>query len=124
MQRQKARRARIVFLLWLIVAVLYFNLAVGFVSASMDDQEFGDYLQFAVQIVTEQQRTNRELRQLVIGMAQQMEIPLDPVRLSIQGEGSARTLSLSYNILIPVPMFSSAVFNREFDHEVQYHVPR
>jgi hypothetical protein len=124
MERQKARRARILFLLWLMVAVLYFNLAVGFVSASMADKEFGEYLQFAVQIVTEQQRTNRELRQLVLGKAREMEIPLDPVRLSIQGEGSGRMLSLSYNVLIPVPMFPTAVFNREFNHAVEYRIPR
>jgi hypothetical protein len=53
-----------------------------------------------------------------------MEIPLDPVQLTIQGEGSDRTLVVSYNVTIPVPMFPSAVFNREFDHEVEYRVPR
>ena len=124
MERSKARRARILFFLWLVVAVLYFNLAVGFVSASMADREFGEYLQFAVQIVTEQNRTNRELRQLVIGKAQEMEIPLDPVRLNIQGEGQKRVLSVSYNVLIPVPMVPTATFNREFAHEVEYRVPR
>lgn len=124
MEPQKARRARLLFLLWLIVAILYFNLAFGFVSASMADREFGEYLQFAVQIVTEQQRTNLELKQLVMGKAREMEIPLDPVRLSVEGEGSDRTLRVSYNVQIPVPMFPSAAFNREFDHEIEYRIPR
>jgi len=124
MDRQKARRARIVFVLWLIVAVLYFNLARSFISASMADREFGEYLQFAVQIVTDQSRSNRELRQLVVGKAREMDIPLDPVRMNIRGDGDDRILSLSYNVLIQVPLFPPAVFNREFVHEVSYGIPR
>jgi hypothetical protein len=124
MDRQKAHRARLLFVLWLVVAVVYFSLATRFVSASMNDKSFSDYLQFAVQIVTDQQRTNRELKQLVMGKAEEMEIPLDPVHVNIEGEGSSRKLRLSYNVLIQVPFVPSAVFNREFSHEVTYKIPR
>jgi hypothetical protein len=124
MDRRKARRTRVLFLLWLIVAVLYFNLAASFVRASMNDKEFGQYLQFAVQIVTEQRRTNLELKQLVVAKAREMEIPLDPARLNIKGEGADRRLSLSYNVLIQAPFVRRALFNREFVHEMTYKVPR
>lgn len=124
MNRLKARKARVVFLLWLVVAVLYFHLAASFVSASMNDQEFADYLQFAVQIVTEQRRTNLELRQLVVAKARDLDIPLDPVRLSIEGEGNDRQINVSYNVFIDVPFVPSATFSREFVHEISYKVPR
>jgi hypothetical protein len=124
MDRQKARRARILFLLWLVVAVLYFNLAASFVRASMADREFGESLQFAVQIVTDQHRTNRELRQLVVAKAREMELPLDPARLNVEGESKDRQLTVSYNVLIQVPFVPAAVFNREFSHAVDYKVPR
>ena len=124
MTERKALRARLVFVLWLVVAVLYFSLAVRFVGVSMADRAFGDYLQFAVQIVTDQNRTNRELKQLVLGKAREMEIPLDPARLNVDGEGSDRTLHVSYNVLVQVPFAPSAVFNREFVHEVNYRIPR
>jgi hypothetical protein len=121
---RKALRARLVFGLWLVVAVLYCSLAVRFVGVSMDDRAFSDYLQFAVQIVTDQNRTNRELKQLVLGKAREMEIPLDPARLNVEGDGSDRTLNVSYNVLIQVPFVPSAVFNREFVHQVSYKIPR
>jgi hypothetical protein len=124
MNRRKARHTRIVFLLWLVVAVLYFHLAAGFVGASMTDREFGDYLQFAVQIVTEQRRTNRELKQLVVAKARELDIPLDPAHMTIEGDGNDRELHLSYNVMINVPFVPSAELNREFVHDVTYKIPR
>lgn len=124
MNGRKARHTRIVFLLWLVVAVLYFHLAAGFVGASMNDREFGDYLQFALQIVTEQRRTNRELKQLVVAKAREMEIPLDPAHMTIEGDGNDRQLHLSYNVMIDVPFVPAAMINREFVHDVKYKIPR
>lgn len=124
MNGRKARHTRIVFLLWLIVAVLYFHLAAGFVGASMDDREFGDYLQFALQIVTEQRRTNQELKQLVVAKAREMDIPLDPAHMTIEGDGSDRQLHLSYTVMIDVPFVPAAMINREFVHDVKYKIPR
>lgn len=124
MNRRKARHTRIVFLLWLVVAVLYFHLAAGFVGASMNDKEFGDYLQFALQIVTEQRRTNRELKQLVVAKARELDIPLDPAHMTIEGDGNDRELHLSYNVMIDVPFVPEAMINREFVHDVKYKIPR
>jgi len=44
MEDKKSGRARLVFLLWLLVSIFYFYLASDYVRASMKDDEFGDYL--------------------------------------------------------------------------------
>ena len=123
----KARRARVVFLLWVIVAVLYFQLAGAYISASQTDQEFGDYLQRMVQLVGAQERTGRELRQLVYGKADELDIPLDPARVDISGHGEDLELSLSYSVVIDLPLISSGSFGsfyKEFEHNVHYMLPR
>jgi hypothetical protein len=124
MDLRKTRRARIVFLLWLIVAVLYFQLAAAYVGSSMTDDEFGEYLQFAVQLVGSQSRTTRELRQLVTGKARELEIDLDPARLDIRGAGEALELSVSYSAVIELPFISRPFFHRQFEHEVRFNRPR
>ena len=62
MEAKKAGRARLVFLLWLLVSIFYFYLASDYVQASMKDNEFGDYLTFSVQFAGSQGRNSRELR--------------------------------------------------------------
>ena len=124
MEPGKARRARIVFLLWLVVAVLYFQLAVAYVSASRTDEEFGEYLQRVVQLVGSQKRTPRELRQLVFGKADELEIVLDPARIDIRGHGEQLELSVSYSVVIEMPLISVGSFHKEFDHEISFMLPR
>jgi hypothetical protein len=124
MDPRKARQARVVFLLWVIVAVLYFQLALAYVSASRTDQQFGEYLQRMVQMVGSQKRTARELRQLIHGKAEELGIPLDPARIDIRGRGEDLELSLSYSLVIEMPLISIGSFHKEFEHEVEFMLPR
>ena len=124
MDLRKAHRARIVFMLWLIVAVLYFSLAAAYIGISTTDDEFGEYLQFAVQLCVTQGRTNRELRQLVTSKAHELEIDLDPARMDIQGAKEQLKLSVSYSAVVEFPLVARPFFHREFEHDVRFTQPR
>ena len=66
MEREKSGRARLVLLLWLLVAIFYFYLASDYIQIVMRDDAFEDYLEFSVQLVGSQGRANAELRELVM----------------------------------------------------------
>ncbi len=120
MADQKPRRARLVFLLWLLVAIFYTYLASDYVQVVMRDDEFAQYLQVSVQLVGAQDRTSRELRQLVMAKARELEIPIDPDRLEISGQRQTLRLNVSYEVGIAIPLLSEAGYQKAFEHDVGF----
>jgi SOS response regulatory protein OraA/RecX len=120
MADQKPRRARLVFLLWLLVAIFYTYLASDYVQVVMRDDEFAQYLQVSVQLVGAQDRTSRELRQLVMAKARELEIPIDPERVQISGERQTLRLNVGYEVDIAIPLISEAGYQKDFEHEVSF----
>ena len=103
MEREKSGRARLVLLLWLLVAIFYFYLASDYIQIVMRDDAFEDYLEFSVQLVGSQGRANAELRELVMAKALELEIPLDPDRVDIQGRRQTLVLRVGYDVDIQIP---------------------
>jgi hypothetical protein len=120
MAEQKPRRARLVFLMWLLVAIFYAYLASDYVQVVMRDDEFAQYLQVSVQLVGAQDRTSRELRQLVMAKARELEIPIDPERVQISGERQTLRLNVGYEVDIAIPLISEAGYQKDFEHEVSF----
>ncbi len=124
MEREKSGRARLVLLLWLLVAIFYFYLASDYIQIVMRDDAFEDYLEFSVQLVGSQGRANAELRELVMAKARELEIPLDPDRVDIQGRRQTLVLRVGYDVDIRIPLISNAGYSREFSHEIRFSDPR
>ena len=122
MTDRKPGRARLVFLLWLLVAIFYSYLASDYIQVVMRDREFARYLQVSVQLVGAQGRTSRELRQLVMAKARELEIAIDPERVEISGERQTLRLSVAYEVDIAIPLISDAGYQKAFEHEVRFGV--
>jgi hypothetical protein len=67
----------------LFVAVFYTYLASGYISAVMRDDEFGEYIAFAVQLAGSQGRSSDDLLQLVSAKARELEIPTETTRFDV-----------------------------------------
>ena len=120
MADRKPGRARLVFLLWLLLAIFYSYLASDYIQVVMRDGEFARYLQVSVQLVGAQGRTSRELRQLVMAKARELEIPIDPERVEISGERQTLRLNVGYEVDIAIPLISEAGYQKAFEHEVSF----
>ena len=120
MEDKKSGRARLVFLLWLLVAIFYFYLAADYVQASMNDDEFGDYLVFAVDLAGSEGRTSRELRELVMAKARELELPIDEDTLEVSGHAQSLEVRVTYAIEIDIPLLSDSGYQKTFEHAVAY----
>ena len=61
---------RLVFLVWLLIAVFYFYISYNYIRVSMADQQLADYLQYVVQIAGNDNRPSKEIRALILVKAQ------------------------------------------------------
>ena len=120
MQKGKSGRARIVLLVWLFVAIVYSFLASNYIGAVMRDNEFGEYITFAVALVGRQGRSGDELRQLVSAKARELEIPAETITLDVQDEGESLGLTVAYAVEIEIPLIPIRAYRREFKHAAAF----
>ena len=120
MEKEKAGRARIVLFLWLFVAVFYTYLASGYISAVMCDDEFGEYMAFAVQLAGSQERSGDDLLQLVSAKARELEIPTETIRFDVQDEEEILGLTVTYVVEIDIPLITDIAYRREFQHAAAF----
>jgi hypothetical protein len=78
---------RFVLLIWLLVGFFYFFLSWGYIRATMNDQQFSDYLQYVVNIAGTEGRPNKEIRALILVKADQLNLPLRGDQIAIVGAG-------------------------------------
>ena len=120
MPKEKSGRARIVLLLWLLVAVLYGVLASGYIGAVMRDNEFGEYITFAVELVGRQGRSGDELLQLVNAKARELEIPTETIKFDVQDGEDSLGLTVAYAVEIDIPLVTDRAYHREFQHAAAF----
>ena len=120
MDAKRTPRGRLVFMLWLLIAIIYFSLARNYITVSMDDREFGEFLQNYINLIVNQGRSPDDLRELVMAKSRELEIPLDPVNVEIRGGGDTMELELSYGVTIRFPLLPDAGYRKEYEHAVEY----
>lgn len=86
----------------------------------MSDREFSTYLQYAVQISGQENRSPRELRQLILSKAEELSLPVESAKVLIQGEGQRLNVAVSYHVDTTVPLLSRGMLRREFSHKAAY----
>src|SRR6516225_8733683 len=115
-----AHAKRIVLLLWVLVAFFYFYLAYDYIRVSMNDQSFGDYLAYVVQIAGQDHRPAREIRALLLVKAEELGLPIKGQDINILGGGESLNVSVGYEMDIDVPLLQRQIFTKHFDHSVRY----
>ena len=115
---------RLALLTWILVAVFYFYLSWGYIRVTMDDQEFGDYLQYLVNVAGSEARPNREIRALILVRADQLSLPVRRDQIEILGNAQTLNVRVNYSVDVELPVFQRRVYVKEFSHDVQYRVNR
>src|SRR5262245_49906180 len=93
-----ANARRLVFLLWVLVAVFYFYLAYGYIRATMNDRQFGDYIHYVVQAAGNDHRPANEVRTLLLVKAEELSLPVTARQIAIQGEGELLNVAVNYDV--------------------------
>ena len=117
------RTKRLVFLTWLLVAIFYFYLSWDYIRASMNDKQFGDYLQYVVQIAAPQFRPTKEIRALILVKAEELSLPIHGEQITIAGGGDNLNISVSYDVNIEIPLIQHQLYTKRFDHFVKNDPP-
>jgi hypothetical protein len=111
---------RLVLLTWLLVAIFYFYLSYDYIRVSMNDREFGEYVQYVVQIAGNEQRPAKEVRALILVKAEELSLPVQADQITVLGGGDTLNVTVNYNVDIEVPLLRREVYSKSFEHKVQY----
>jgi hypothetical protein len=106
-----------------LVAVFYFYLTYDYIRVSLNDDKLDEYLQYIVQVAGEEQRPPREIRQLILVKADDLNLPLRGEHITVNGEGQTLKVSVLYDVNIKVPIVARGVYQKEFQHHAAYHRP-
>lgn len=121
MKKEKSpARYRLFLLFWILVAVFYSYLATDYIRTVMRDDEFGEYVEFAVDLVGRQGRSAAELRQLVDAKARELSLPLDEMNIEITDDEHVIGVTLDYKVGIDVPVIPRIRYEREFRHAARF----
>jgi hypothetical protein len=111
---------RLVLLVWLLVAFFYFYLSYDYIRANMNDKQFGDYLQYVVEIAGTDNRPSREIRALILVKAQELSLPIRGEQIRITGGGDSLKVDVGYDVDIEIPLIQHQIYNKRFDHSAQF----
>lgn len=119
-----SRNKRLVFLTWVLVAVFYFYLSYDFIRASMAGEQFGEYLRFVVKVAGTENRSPREIRELLVNKADELGFHLDRSQIKIKGLGDSLDVSVSYQLDVDLPIVRRGFYAMPFEQREQFKRPR
>jgi hypothetical protein len=115
-----ATSKRLVFLLWVLVALFYFYLSWDYVRVTSSDRQFAEYLHYVVQIAGLQQRPSKEIRSLLLVKAEQLSLPLKGNQITVSGSGDSLTVNVAYDVDIEIPVVQREIYTKRFEHRERY----
>jgi len=116
----KSHARRLVLLFWVLVLIFYFYLSYDYIRIQMTDDKFGDALQHIVQLAGSENRTNKDIKTLVLVRADELGLPVSGDQITILGSGHALNIAVGYDIDIDIPIFSKGFYSKHYDHKVVY----
>jgi hypothetical protein len=120
----KKNHKRLLLLFWMMIAFYYFYVSYDYIQTEMNDERMANYAHYVVQLAGNETRTPREVRSLLIVKADELQIPLKPEQINVQGSGQNLQVSLQYDINIDVPIFQYGFYSKHYEHTVAYKQPR
>src|SRR5262245_41170935 len=114
------RVRRMVLVVWILVAIFYFNLSYDYIRATMNDRKFTDYLNYVVQVAATEQRPAREVRALLLVKAEELELPVRGDQIIIKGSGTNMKVVVGYEVDIQIPIVERGLYRKLFQHRAEY----
>jgi len=120
---KKNSKRRLVVLVWVLVAFYYFYVSWDYVRTEMNDDSMAAYAHYVVQLAGNETRTPREVRSLLLVKADELQIPLKPEQIRVQGAGQSLKVSLQYDVNIDIPIFQHGFLSKHYEHNISYTQP-
>ena len=117
------RAKRLVFLTWILVAVFYFYISYDFIRVSMAGEKFGEYLKFVVKVAGNENRSPREIRELLVNKADELGFALDKNQIYVKGLGESLEVTVSYELDVDLPIVRRGVYAMAFQHKESFKKP-
>src|SRR6185436_4681047 len=96
-QPSSANAKRLALLLWLLVAFFYFYLSYDYIRVTTNDGQFGEYVQYVVQIAGNGHRPPKEIRDLLLVRAEELSLPIRSDQIKIAGSGDSLNVDVTYD---------------------------
>jgi hypothetical protein len=106
-----------------VIGLTYFSLAGQWISISMRDRNFVQYMEHTVQTAASEARSPKEIKTLVLYRAEQLSLPLSEDQIRVYGAGDKLRVLINYGDDIRMPVVDEQVYRLSFDHEFQYKLP-
>jgi hypothetical protein len=90
----------------------------------MSDREFAEYLQHVVQVSGIEQRTAKDVRDLLLIRAAQLSLPVSRDQIVVRGGGNSLDVVVNYAVDIELPLLRREVYTKRFEHNAKYQGPR
>jgi hypothetical protein len=110
------RTRGMILIVWILVALFYFNLSYDYVRVTMHDDKFAQYMEYVVRVAGTEHRPAREVRALLLVKAEELDLPIRGEQIIIKGSGSTLSVAVSYEVDIQVPVFERGIYRKEFQH--------
>ena len=109
-----------VFGVWVLVAVFYFNLSYDYVRVNTHDQRFTEYMQYVVQVAGTEHRSSKEIRELLLVKAEELNLPIKGDQIVIGGSGTGLHVSVGYDVDVEIPVFERGLYRKQFQHTAEF----
>jgi len=109
-----------VVIVWLLVAVFYFNLSYDYIRVKTHDEKFGEYLQYVVQVAGTEHRPSKEIRALLLVKAEELNLPIRGEQIIIGGSGKGLHVAVGYEVDIQIPIFDRGLYRKQFEHTAEF----
>jgi hypothetical protein len=115
---------RLVLLLWTLVALFYFYLAYDYIRVTEHDREFAEYLQRVVQSAGVEQRSTKDIRELLLAKARELSLPLRGDQIEVKGGSEGFDVGVHYSVDIEFPLLQRQIYMKKFEHNEKYRPPQ
>ncbi|MDX1500971.1 MAG: hypothetical protein R3325_01320 [Thermoanaerobaculia bacterium] len=113
MTRQARGNSRFGCILWLIAALIFGMIVWKAVPVRIQAAEFADYLEDQARFAA--RSTPEELRNRIMGRAEELRIPLDPKNLTVRKNAGRVWIECRYTIPLEFPFYT---YEWHFEHIV------
>jgi hypothetical protein len=109
--------------LWFVIGLTYFSFAGQWIATSMNDRALADYMRHVVRVAATENRPAKEVRQLMLVRAEQLELPVPPEAIRVVTEETRVRATVNYETAVNLPLVGRPVYRMAFAHDLRYDRP-
>jgi hypothetical protein len=103
---------------WVLIAVVYFSMFGQWVSFTMNDRAFAEYVEDVSRLAATEHRPAKDVRDLLRIRAEQLDLPITESQIEVIGQGEKIKGTVQYDAEITVPFLNQKVYELSFKHDV------